>query len=92
MNEQERGQLRRDDARAIVLGYLHDRPSVAQSADTMGRVLKARGHDFTHEEIRDACHYWEGTGDVEKHYVQGGGTPHFRISSLGINTFERSRV
>lgn len=92
MSEQEREQLRRDEVRAAVLVYLHDRPTVAQSADTIARTMRPRGQDFSTEEVRDACVYWCGMQDLERHYPAGSGTPHFRITSHGINSYERSRV
>lgn len=92
MTTEERDQLKRDDLRAVLLHYLHDRPSVAQSADTIARILRSRGMDCAMEEVRDACLYWEGAGAFERHYVHGGGTPHFRITTQGVHAYERSIV
>lgn len=92
MDTREREQLYRDEVRATVLAYLHDRPTVAQSADTIARTLRPRGHSYSAEDVRDACVYWAGLQDLERHYPAGSGTPHFRITSRGINTYERSLV
>ncbi len=94
MTAEERDQLRRDDCRAIVLQYLHARPTVAQSAKVISDVLRTRGHDFTGEEVTDACRYFRGCDPacVETIYKPGVNTPHFRITSAGIDAYERSQV
>ena len=92
MSQEERDQLRRDEARAVVLHYLHDRAAVAQTADVIARTLSAHGHTLTAEEIKAACIYFEGSKDMERNYPPGGNTPHWRITTQGINTYERSRV
>jgi hypothetical protein len=92
MTQEERDQLRRDDCRAIVLQYLHARPTVAQSADVIASVLRSRGHDFSAEELTQACSYWLGHCDVERIFKPGQNTAHYRITAKGTDTYERSRV
>ncbi len=92
MNTQEREQLRREECRHVVLAYLHDRPAAAQAVHTIASILRTRGHDFAYEEVQAACLHWDNSKDLEAICQPGGAIPHYRITSQGNITHERTLV
>lgn len=93
MTEQERDIQRADACQIEVLRYLNHRTAVAaQTAEVIARTMRAHSFDYTAEEVKAACLFWEGMNDVERCYMPGGSIPHFKITSQGILTYRRSQV
>jgi predicted dienelactone hydrolase len=76
------------EIRRTVRGYLAERPSVAQSPDTITARLR-REHGFTEDEVKDACvvltalrHLSESTDPL------GGSLRYYRATAEGILAHE----
>lgn len=87
MNSDQAAVLRRDECRRAVLAHLYARPSVAQSADTIARMLRTQ-HDFALDEVTGACSYLLSAGLVDTPQNSMSGLKHFQITAKGTREHE----
>lgn len=83
-------QMRREEARRKVRGYLAERPAVALRAMQIVRGLNAGdANDFTEEEVLVALVFLHGIGQLARIADTLGSTPHWQITTDGTLAHER---
>ncbi len=81
---------RAEECRHVVLGYLVNRPSVAQAAATIHHRLTITEWDFSLIEVQEACGFLAGMELVKEITDPMGSTKHYQATSTGILQHERA--
>lgn len=85
-------QLRREDCRYGVRAYLAQRPTIAQTSDTIcRRIVRSGEGDFEPSEIDAALNFLEGLQppQVQAKHSPIGATLYYQITAAGVLAHER---